>query len=390
MLNLGVIGLGVRAASVIASMQQQDADVRVTVVSDPDEKSARKRMADVKVDDSHATFIDGVDELLLRSDDLDGLVIGTRCNLHTPMATRIAQTRLPLFLEKPVAINQDQLDQLGDAFVGREKSVVVSFPLRVTPLLQRVAEIIQSGRLGIINQVQAFNYVSYGGVYFGQWYRDFDTTGGLWLQKATHDFDYINRLIAATPTHISAMSSRRVYGGNMPDDLRCSRCDLADTCPEGPRAMADRNDDGGMGRPDHACPFSRSIKHHDAATAMIMYDNGVHASYAQNFITRRSANSRGARITGYEATLDFNWYTETIRVIDHHKKSVDEIKVEIPNGHHGGDSVLGRNFVDVMRGTDESHSPLQDGLLSAAMCLAAQRSEASGRLEAIGAQTMVV
>src|SRR3546814_15437632 len=62
-------------------------------------------------------------------------------------------------------------------------SVVVSLPQRVTPLLQAVLEVVRSGRLGTINQVQAFNYVNYGGVYFGQWYRYYATTGGLWLQN---------------------------------------------------------------------------------------------------------------------------------------------------------------------------------------------------------------
>ncbi len=136
--------------------------------------------------------------------------------------------------------------------------------------------------------------MSYGGVYFGQWYRDFDITGGLWLQKATHDFDYINAILSdAKPLAVAAMQSQRIYGGDMPENLRCSECDLTDTCMESPKNIEKRGNDGGMGHGDHMCAFSDSIKNQDAGSAMLMYDNGVHAAYSQNFVTRRTARQRG-------------------------------------------------------------------------------------------------
>jgi predicted dehydrogenase len=167
--------------------------------------------------------------MLGHAGDLDALMIGTRCNIHTPMAVKAASTGLPLYLEKPVAISQEQIAALRDAYRGREKSVVVSFPMRVTPLFQAVMEVVESGRLGVVNQVQAVNYVPYGGVYYArETYRDFDVTGGMWLQKATHDFDYLNALLGV-PTAVSAVMTRKAYGGGMPHDLRCSACDRAGT-----------------------------------------------------------------------------------------------------------------------------------------------------------------
>ena len=60
-------------------------------------------------------------------------------------------------------------------------TVVVSFPLRTTPLFTTALEVVRSGRLGTVNQIQANNNVPYGGVYYGLWYRNYDDTGGLWL-----------------------------------------------------------------------------------------------------------------------------------------------------------------------------------------------------------------
>src|SRR5215217_7977769 len=119
--RIGIIGAGVRAAWIAASMRAIDADA------------------------------------------IDGVVIGTRCDLHAPLAVKVAASGLPVFLEKPAAISTDQVRALRLAYRGREASVVVSFPLRLTPLLQKVIAIVRDGRLGTINQVQAFNYVPYGG-----------------------------------------------------------------------------------------------------------------------------------------------------------------------------------------------------------------------------------
>ncbi len=79
-----------------------------------------------------------------------------------------------LFLEKPVAISLGELGALREAFRGREDEVVVSFPLRHTPLFSKALEVVNSGALGAMNQIQAVNNVPYGGVYFGQWYRNHD------------------------------------------------------------------------------------------------------------------------------------------------------------------------------------------------------------------------
>src|SRR2546423_2357913 len=102
-----------------------------------------------------------------------------------------------------------------------------------------------------------------------------------------------------------------------------------------------------------------------------MYADGTHAAYSQNFVTRRLAGVRGARVTGYLGTLTFDFYSETIQIVEHHGKGVEEMKVAVADGHHGGDSALVRNFIDLVRGADTSRSDLRDGLPSAAMCLAA-------------------
>ncbi len=381
MIRLGVIGMGARATHILATAMEQDPSVRLALVVDQDHAAAKERLAEKKIETTRTRWLSDAARIADRTGELDGVIIGTRCDSHARVAQDVAPLRIPVFLEKPVGVTRDQLEALRVAYAGRDDQVVVSFPLRMSPLFEKVRDVVRRGRLGKINQITAVNFVPYGGVYFGQWYRDTATTGGMWLQKATHDFDYLCELAMADPTGVMAMDTRRVYGGDMPEDLRCSACDLTATCPESPRNIALRGDDGGMGKEDHLCAFSKSITHHDAGSAMIMFDNGVHAAYSQNFVSRRGAFSRGARITGYEATLVFDWADETMTITEHHGKSIETIKVGGDEGHHGGDEQLVRNFLEVIRGDDVSRAPLRYGLRSAALCQAARDSAASGRFE---------
>ena len=372
-LNLAVIGMGSRSASLMTVFNRIYPGLRVRCVADPDVEGARRRLRAVAPAQEGVRFFAGADELLERAEDFDGILIGTRCNLHAPLAIKVSATCLPVFLEKPVAKSHQQIVGLRDAYRGREKQVVVSFPLRSTPLFAAVMEVVDSERLGTINQVQAINNVPYGGGYYSEGYRDYEVTGGLWLQKATHDFDYLNQVLGR-PVAITSMMTRKIYGGVMPHGLWCSACEKDETCLESPRGVARRGDDGGVGTRDHPCVYGDEIKNQDAGSAIIMYEDGAHAVYSQNFVSRRSAGRRGAIITGYRASLSFDWYTGTLTVIDHHRDRVETVKIRAATGHLGGDEALARNFGDVCLGRDEARTDLSAGLISAAMCLAARES----------------
>lgn len=372
-LNIAAIGMGDRVSGLLGVLRRVYPGFSLAAVADPDTDGVRRRLRLNGLDSDAPKLFPDAGSMLANTDGLDGLFIGTRCNLHAPLAASVAATGLPLYLEKPVGISWEQLVRLRDAYRGRERSVVVSFPMRSTPLFAAVAEVLESGRVGAVNQVVAVNNVPYGAEYYASaTYRDHEVTGGLWLQKATHDFDYLNVLLG-TPTMIAAAMSRKVYGGDRPHGLRCSACDISDTCVEGAPSRRRRGDDlARLG--DHMCVFGERIRHQDAGSALVMYDGGAHASYTQNFVSRRSAATRGAVVTGHDATLSFDWYTESLRVVDHFGGQVEEREVRATTGHLGGDEALLRNFVDVCLGRDESRSDLEAGLLSAAMCLAARAS----------------
>ena len=382
-LRLGVIGYGRRIHGLIGGpFREVEPDVRLVGVVDPNEQGARARIGELGARTAEEVrFYDDV-PALLHGARPDAIAIGTRCNLHTPYAVQLAQAGLPLFLEKPVSISLEQAVALEDAFENAASPVVVSFPLRVSPLCELARCYVADGAVGDAVHVAAVNYVPYGTVYWEQPYRDYDITGGLFLQKATHDFDYLMYLLGQPITRVAAMATRgRVFGGAKPAGLRCSRCDETATCQESPENRR-RNGSGGD-LADHACVFSVDAgsglrRNEDCSSALLEFADGSHGVYTQVFFARRDAGCRGATVSGYRGTVRFDWYTGELQRIRHHAPFSATERASGGATHFGGDLELARNFFAVVRGGAASRTPIETGIQSAYACLAARASAASG------------
>jgi len=313
---------------------------------------------------------------MLEREELDGVMIGTRCSLHTRFAIQVLKRNLPLFLEKPVCTTRSDWDKLYAASRATRSPVVVSFPLRVTAHVQQAAEILQRGEIGRVHHVQAWNNVPYGACYYLDWYRDEKETQGLFLQKATHDFDYLTYLLGQKPVRVAAMTAKQVYKGRMKAGQRCDGCALAEECPESPFNRYYRlGATDGVAPTGRRCGFAADTGNEDSGSALVEYESGLHVSYSQNFFARRGAGARGARFFGYKGTLEFDWYTNQLKVVYHHAPRTAVHTFEPTKiGHGGGDAVLAWNFIELMNGRAASVAPLSAGLRSALLCLMAKES----------------
>ena len=382
MIRMGVAGHGNRISGVIKRLLREvEPDIRVVGIVDPDEAGARSRLDECDRQDVvfYRTF-----EEMVRKAKLDALAIGTRCNLHAPYAVKAAKTDLPLYLEKPVAVTMRQATALERAFENSKCPVVVSFPLRVSPLCALAREQIDDGAIGSPEHIAAVNYVPYGTCYFDAGYRNFDITQGLFLQKATHDFDYMTYLMGSPIVRVAAMRTvGHVFGGAMRAGLVCSKCRKQDTCLESPANRA-RNASGGTKR-DHPCVFGRDIgspetnMNEDSSSALIEFATGAHGVYTQVFYSRRDAATRGAAVSGYMGTVRFDWYVNELVRVRHHQPFTDTIKAGGDMSHFGGDAQLAHDFIGILRGKGTSRTTVRMGIQSVYACLAAKESAEKGR-----------
>ena len=385
MIRLGVVGHGDRTSGVIkVCLRQVTPDIRVMGIVDPDEKGARDRLDEC--DKKNAVFYPNLKEMVSNA-RLDALMIGTRCNLHTPYAIEAAQYELPLYLEKPVAISMEQAIDLERAYQNAKCPVVVSFPLRLSPLCELTRQYIEDNAIGSCEHILAQNYVNYGICYWQMGYRNFDITQGLFLQKATHDLDYMSYLVGANIVRVAAMQTQRhVFGGNKPAGLTCDKCDETDTCLESP-VNRRRNSSApwDWALRDHPCLFSADCgsvetgTNEDSSSTLLEFDSGIHGVYTQVFYSRRDAARRGATISGYHGTLSFDWYDNELKHVRHHRPFTSTIKAGEGLEHFGGDGELARDFIDIITGKGRSRTTIEMGIQSAYACLAAKQSAETGQ-----------
>lgn len=373
MLRLGVIGFGGRIANpVLTHLMAHGEHASLVAIADPRCETIRGEL-DAKGKGKGVRFYEDADAMLAAG-GLDAVMVGTRCHLHAAMAQKVLRRGLPLFLEKPVATRVEDLQALHRCQQEMNGQVVVSFPLRFSPVLALAKALVDAGAIGEIGQVQAVNNVPYGGVYFHNWYRDESLTGGLWLQKATHDLDYLCHLVGAKPVSLCAMESKQYYRPRKPAGLKCADCDDRRICAESPfHENPYRRRHAGLG--EH-CAFGVEVGNHDNGSVLLRFENDVHVNYTQNFFSR-NAGKRGARLIGTRGTLEFDFNSSEITVQHHQEPRVETHRIDrsvFPDNHYGGDPLLTRHFLDVAMGKVRSTAGLEDGLLSARLCLKAKES----------------
>ncbi len=398
MIKLGIIGYGVRVDMLMDPLFALPWEIKIQAITDTNPErvkmlmrkdGSKKQMHDMEIDKIDGLlreckmepdgihFYTDADEMMDK-EQLDGIIIGTNCNTHTYFAKKVLERNIPLFLEKPVATDLEQLEELWECAQKTKAPTVVSFPLRVAPLVQEVKRILDSGVIGKVEHVQAFNDVPYGFVYFHDWYRDESISHGLFLQKATHDIDVINYLIGEEPVQVCAMKSKQIYKGDMPAGLRCSECDKWETCMDSTYNIINTRND--TPRSDY-CGFAVDTGNEDSGSMIVRYESGMHIIYSQNFFARKGAARRGARLYGYKGTVEFNFANDEVKIYDHMSDKVTTVKVNTPEGNHGGgDLVLMKNFINLIRGTETvSVAPLEAGIRSALICMKAKDAAESGQ-----------
>lgn len=394
MLRIGIVGCGLQAATIAGYLGIYGDDYEVAAVTDYDFENAKARMAQkkVRIADSCRFFHD-VGEFIASAPKLDGIIIGTFCTFHTEVACQLEVLGVPLYIEKPVAISFEQIRRLHAAFRHSKTSIEVSLPMRLCPLTQRAKKMMDDGLVGPVRQVVGFEDTQ-GDVYFATWFRDAEKTGGMFLQKAVHDIDYMFYLAGGRPVEVCGMRAKVYYRGDKPYDLTCENCSDAVTCPEGPMRLfrekggaesvseaAERlsrtsTPDGKFNK-KRFCVYSKDIAIEDIGECIVRMDTGTHVAHSQNFIANFHACRRGARFCGDNATLEIDFHRSHLALYSHRNGTVEHCDVDQGKlSHYGGDRELVADFLETMKTGKRGRTDLieGDGIMSTLTCISARES----------------
>lgn len=135
--------------------------------------------------------VHNIDEIskMLERDDVDIVYVATPPSLHYPQALAALQAGKHVIVEKPLAMNLAQADQLIAVAREKDRLVVANLMQRYNPLFERVGALIESKILGEVLRGDFENYASDENLPASHWFWDRAISGGIFIEHGVHFFD---------------------------------------------------------------------------------------------------------------------------------------------------------------------------------------------------------
>jgi predicted dehydrogenase len=139
---------------------------------------------------------------VLKDKNVDLVLISTRHNLHASMSMEAAKAEKDVFVEKPMAMNENEMNEIIKIIQKSKVNYMVGFNRRFSPFSIRAKELLDKREGPMI-----INYmVNAGPLPPDHWIYDPKEGGGRIIGECCHFFDLFNYFINSEPTKIAANS----------------------------------------------------------------------------------------------------------------------------------------------------------------------------------------
>lgn len=128
--------------------------------------------------------------LIFKDQDVDLVMITTRHNSHASLAIEALNYGKNVFVEKPLALNQDELDQVIEAYQKSGKTITVGFNRRFAPLATKMKKALGT----VATPMNIIATMNAGFIPSSVWVHDMEVGGGRIIGEACHFIDLITYL----------------------------------------------------------------------------------------------------------------------------------------------------------------------------------------------------
>ncbi|HEV2834342.1 MAG TPA: bi-domain-containing oxidoreductase, partial [Pyrinomonadaceae bacterium] len=143
-------------------------------------------------------------EEVLDDEEINLVVVGTRHDLHAELARKALERNKHVFVEKPLALNDEELDEVLEAAERSSGLLMVGFNRRFSPLAQQAREFFANREtpLSIVYRVNA------GHISKEHWTQDPLAGGGRIVGEVCHFVDLMQVLTGAAPVRNCIRSTK--------------------------------------------------------------------------------------------------------------------------------------------------------------------------------------
>lgn len=180
-----------------------------------------------------------VEDFVSRPKFADAVINGTMDHIHVETSLPILKAGYDILLEKPFAVNEVEMRELVQCANDNDRKIMVCFVLRYAPFYRKIKEILLTGEIGQIVNIQTVEHVSYHHMSTshirGKWRNEEDCHASMLLAKCCHDIDIMMWLMGSdAPVQVSSFGGLMQFRKeNAPENAgtRCLvDCPLVDTC----------------------------------------------------------------------------------------------------------------------------------------------------------------
>ncbi|HJO94900.1 MAG TPA: Gfo/Idh/MocA family oxidoreductase [Victivallales bacterium] len=314
----------------------------------------------------------------------DAVIIATQDRDHAEPVIAFAEKNYHILLEKPMAATAEECIKIYDAVKDRDIFFGVCHVLRYTPHTKKLKEIIDSGAIGEIVNIQRLEpvgYWHYAHSYVrGNW-RNEKESSFILLAKSCHDIDWIHYIMGEKCTAVSSFGSLKYFKKeNQPEGAssRCLDCKYERTCQYSAKriylqSLADKEYDWPLSvlTTDHTeegilkalengpygkCVFDCDNDVVDNQVVNMMFENGNTSSFTMTGLTEKDDSRRTTifgtkgEIRGNENQIEvYDFLTRTSTFYD-----IDLSEFAGKDAHNGGDFGLMKHFINAILTNDKS------------------------------------
>lgn len=187
MVRIGLVGAGFMATTHVYRYRRMD-DVTVSAVISP---NTADRFVEEHDLDARA-FADP--EACIEATEVDAIDVCSPTHTHRSVVETAIERGFDVFCEKPLATSLADAAAIASAVDEHDATVMVGHVLRFFPAYRRIREEVAAGATGDLGTLRARRSSPFPTWGRDDWFADDERSGGVFLDLAIHEFDYLRWL----------------------------------------------------------------------------------------------------------------------------------------------------------------------------------------------------
>lgn len=182
--KIGIIGAGNYTSSTVVPCLKK-CDAKVKYIASAGGLSAKILAKKMGAENATSDYTE-----ILKDPEVSLAIITTRHNLHAKMVLETLQAGKSAFVEKPLCLNEEELDQIVEAYktAPQGTTLTVGFNRRFSPFAVKMKELLGDGPKNIVATMNA------GFIPKEVWVHDLEIGGGRIIGEACHFIDLCSYL----------------------------------------------------------------------------------------------------------------------------------------------------------------------------------------------------